>query len=140
MVGSARMTRADCGEACGSPPECFLKMRLQAPHNGQQSTYNNPGAQRISGIHIGNASMDVHGNRGTVFDENLLEKHAGHLAGLNEGVRHKISLRSVWAGPAKAQSFFFRCSGIYENIPLPWNLLLDTTTEGLGLRRSMTGA
>lgn len=76
--------------------------------------------------------MNVHRDGGTVFDENLFEKHASHLAGLDIGIRHEVSFGSVWACPTNTQPFFFRCTRVNKDVSLPWNLLLDTTAEGLG--------
>jgi hypothetical protein len=94
-------------------------------------TYHDTLAERTSSIDVGNTRMDMHAYWHPVFDENLLEEHPGNFTCLHICVRYKMSVRSIGAGPAKAEALFLRCPWLNKNVSLTWYFRLDTTAKGL---------
>lgn len=128
------MTRADCIEEYGSPPECWKwarKFCFVSHVSLARETHHNTLAECTSSIDIGDTWMNMHANRHPTFDKYLLEEHPGNFTCLDISVRYEVSVRSVSASPAETKAFLLRGSRLNENISLSWYFRLDTAAKGL---------
>jgi len=58
----------------------------------------------------------VHRDRYTILGKYLLQEHPGDFTGLDVGVRHEMSVRSITASPTEAQAFFLCRSRLNEDV------------------------
>jgi hypothetical protein len=60
VLGSARMIRADCAEAVGSPPECWKQVKFRIVEGHDNRAHHDTVTKGGPSVDIRNAWMDMH--------------------------------------------------------------------------------
>lgn len=111
------MTRADCADAVGSPPE-FCKREIGPKYTSRlpNTTYQNSLAEGCSDVDISDARIDVNPHGLSLVDKDLFQQSTVDLTRVDKRVRNKVPLWPVGTRPTDPESSFFRCTRLNDYV------------------------